>query len=180
MCQFWNYSEATEIIHFFGKRKEGVFGQAEDGIIVFVDRDMGVEVEEDDTWICRLSKYQNPDKKIYWAWPLEKVEKKEESVEEKNVEETRTEAIETVTTRIGITAEGGDRMCSEMFTADRYMAYRSLNGVYMELIENPMGDIICKDRSVAIEGLDIFIGTEFPVTLDFTRREDGFLIKLEQ
>ncbi len=178
MCNFWNYSEATEIVHFCGKRKEGIFGQAEDGIIVFVDRDMGVQVGEGETWICRLSKNRNPDKKIYWAWPIEKLEKREEKAGVEAAKETGTTG--TMTAEEGITAEGQDRISSEMFTGGRYMAYRSLNGAFMELIEDPAGDIVCKDGSMAIEGLDVFIGTQFPVALVFTRREDRFLIKLEQ
>lgn len=180
MCNFWNYSEATEIICFDGKGREGIFGQAEDGIIVFVDRDMGVQVQEGETWICRLSRSRNPDKKIYWAWPIQRIEMKEETAADGAAEETGTEAIEAMAAEDGITAEGQDRISSGMFTGNRYMAYRSLNGAFMELIEDPAGDIVCKDGSMAIEGLDVFIGTQFPVALVFTRRENGFLIKLEQ
>lgn len=177
MCQYWKYPEETEIIHFCKEGREGAFGQTENGIMVFVDRDVGVHVEKGDTWICRLVRNTNPNKKIYWAWPIEKLEEKKEETIATGYEITDM-SVDNMDTLDKVLAIGNDSISSGLLTNERYVAYRSLNGAFMELIADSKGDIVCKDNTVSVNGLDTFIGSEFPVALDFTCKENKILIKL--
>ena len=71
MCHSWDYHDATEIITFDRCNEKGAWGVADDGIYVFVDRDMHVSVQVGEIWICRLCRNHSSESVNYWAWPID-------------------------------------------------------------------------------------------------------------
>ncbi|WP_400210223.1 hypothetical protein [Methanomethylophilus alvi] len=170
MCYFDEYPEETELITFGKMESRGITGRADDGIIVFVDSYSKVEVKLGETWICRLLRGRGLSQ-YYLAWPIEKIERKqpvEEVSEEISIEDGSFVAL------------GNDRIFSKKLREGHYTAYRSLNGSWLQLIPSENGNIGCRDNSIAIEGLDGFMSGLFPRTLEYSCREDCFLIKLEE
>ncbi len=167
MCFDWEYEGDTVRIRFDKSSERGFYGQADDGIIVFVDRFMDPGVSLGETWNCRLV-YKGTDlSRYYFAWPLSKVEVCGGSiVEEPSTEET-------------IVAVGSDVLFSNAFLPGRYEAYRSFDGSCLQLVSSRSGDIECRENTMRIDGLDRFVG-KTPRNLDYSRREDGYLIKLEE
>lgn len=170
MCYFDEYPEETELITFGKMEERGVSGRADDGIIVFVDRFSKVDVALGETWHCKLLRAPGLSQ-YYFAWPIEKVEKKQ-PVAEKTIEIKEEDG--------SFIALGNDRLFSNKLRTGNYAAYRSLNGSWLQLIPSENGNVGCRDNSIAIEGLDGFISGQFPQTLEYTCREDCFLIKLEE
>lgn len=173
-----DYPEETEIIDFFGNGKKGAFSKTNDGVIIFPDKNSGIQIDVGDTWICRLRKHQNLEKRIYWAWPIEKINDQTKTLTWNSTVIQYCSETLTYADGFEITALGNDTISSSEFVNDRYLAYRSLDGTYMELIIDPQGDIICKDNTMSIEDVDMFISNEFPVNLDYIKRDGSFLIKL--
>lgn len=137
---------------------------------MFVDSYSKVEVGLEETWICRLLRGRCLSQ-YYLAWSIEKVEKKQPGVE---VKEEIPVGDET------LVALGNDKLFSKKLIEGRYIAYRSLNGSWLQLVPSENGNIGCKDNSIAIEGLDGFMSGQFPKMLDYSCKEDCFLIKLEE
>ena len=171
MCYCWDYPEATEIVKFDRQGEKGPWGAADDGIIVFVDRNMGIEVSQGETWVCRLCRNPNPESKNYWAWPIDRIEKKEETSAdlEKNMPVQGDDTITVI---------GTDAISSRMFEG-RYIAYRSLDGAYLELIKDPKGDIIARNGELRIKGLGEFIDPK-STSLGYKHGDGIFLIRLDQ
>lgn len=170
MCYFDEYPKETELITFGKMESRGITGRADDGIIVFVDNYSKVEVGLGETWICRLLRGRGLSQ-YYLAWPIEKV------VKEQPIEKVKKKIPEGNDSFVAL---GDDRLFSKKLREGRYTAYRSLNGSWLQLIPNENGNIRCKDNSVAIEGLDGFMSGQFPKTLEYSCKEDCFLIKLEE
>ncbi len=169
MCYASEYSEDTVPIRFDRINEHGVFGQnPEDGIIVFIDRDVYSEVKQGDVWYCRLVYKGDSFRKFYFAWPMEKARQNE-------IKETVTTTTEK---EIAFVAVGHNALYSEALRPGRYEAYRSPDGSRLQLIPSENGDIECRDSSVRIEGLDRFVG-QVPRNLAYSRIDDRYLIKLE-
>ena len=169
MCYFDDYPEETELITFGKMESRGITGRADDGIIVFVDSYSKVDVGLGETWICRLLRGRGLSQ-YYLACPIEKVEKEQPVTEEKD--EIPAEDGDFVTL-------GNDRLFSKKLREGGYTAYHSLNGSWLQLVPSENGNIGCRDNSIVIEGLDGFMSGQFPKTLDYSCKEDCFLIKLE-
>lgn len=169
MCYFDEYPEETELVTFGKMESRGITGRADDGIVVFVDSYSKVEVGLGETWICRLLRGRGLSQ-YYLAWPIEKVEK------EQTVAGTKEENPADDGSFVAL---GNDRLFSKNLREGRYTAYRSLNGSWLQLVPNENGNIGCRDNSIAIEGLDGFMSGQFPKTLEYSCKEDCFLIKLE-
>ena len=170
MCYFEEYPEETELITFGKMESRGVSGRADDNIIVFVDSYSNVEVRLGETWICRLLRGRGLSQ-YYLAWPIEKVGKEQPATKPKE---------EIPPTDESFVALGNDVLFSKKLREGCYIAYRSLNGSWLQLMPRRDGNIGCKDNTVAIEGLDGFIPGEFPKVLEYSCKEDCFLIKLEE
>ncbi len=174
MCYFEEYPEETEIITFDRNEDRGIAGKADDGLIVFVDKFSYVDVKYMETWHCKLLRGPGPSQ-YYFAWPIDRVEKKQTAVE--MPEECLPKPVAGDDSFVAV---GDDRLFSKKLRAGNYVAYRSLNGMWLQLMPSDHGNIRCRDNSVAIEGLDGFVSGQFPRNLECTCREDCFLIKLEE
>jgi len=171
MCFAEEYPEETELISFNKMEERGVTGRADDGVIVFVDRFMNVDVKLGETWHCRLHRNMTGLSQYYLAWPISKVETIKPKTEPIPVQAKETETF---------TALGNDRIFSEKLREGTYIAYRSMNGAWLQLKPSEKGNIRCRDNSISIEGLDEFVCGQLPRSLDFISAEDSFLIKLEE
>ena len=170
MCYASEYSDETVPIRFDEVNDRGVHGRnPEDGIIVFIDRDVYSEVKQGEVWYCKLVYKGNSVRKFYFAWPMEKAVQDDTG---KTVTAT-TEKCDT------FVAVGYNALYSEALRPGRYEAYRSPDGSHLQLIPSETGDIECEGSSIKIEGLDRFVG-QVPRNLDYSRIDDCFLIILEE
>ena len=170
MCYDWDYTEEVVTICFNECGERGIYGQAEDGIIVFIDKfkDPGVCLGE--RWECRLAYKGTGCSRYYFAWPMNKTEACFGTTEERPTAEEREDTIVAV---------GNDALFSDAFLPGRYEAYRSPDGSRLQLVFRGDGDIECRESTVRIDGLNRFVG-HVPRNLDYSRTEDGYLIKLEE
>jgi hypothetical protein len=178
MCQFYDYSEENVQVTFDKDAERGVAGSY-NGLIVFVDYNSGINVALGETWNCKVIRNWNPESKNYFAWPIEKVEREETEPEEPAVSEAIPGFTKASDSAEEIVSEGNGTLFSELFTEGRYSAYRSINGVFLELRADSCGDIPCVSNRICIEGLDCFISTGVGNALEYRLRGNSILIRLE-
>jgi len=168
------YPDEAELIKFDKTGKQGrVVGRADDGLAVFVDKYRNVNVELGESWYCRLVRPRDSLGNYYWAWPIEKVRpisRSDQSFENVTDEKFNGDVFVAV---------GNDTIRSIMLSPGRYEAYRSLNGMWLQLKPSDGGRIECIDNSVVLKGLDSFVSRSLPATLEYICSGDSFLIKLE-
>ena len=187
MCRFDDYPPETELIKFDLNNERGIAGRAHDGLIVFVDHDSYTDVKFGESWHCKLVRNSNEASKNYFAWPMEKAEtvpetaERTEGVSAEDSVEIIAEIQEIDMSQIdrdGISVMVDGALFSERFTADRYSAYRSINGDYLEIIPDPRGNIPCRDSTLLIDGLECFLSCGEESSLNYVCRNGGFLVKL--
>ena len=170
MCYEQEYSDRIVKIAFDRTGKKGPYGKSEDDLPVYVDEYWNINVELDDVWFCKLVYKSNGLNEWYFALPVEKVETDTVAVDQ---------GIATGEEKKNIVAVGEDTLYSKILRPGKYDVYRSFDGRYLELIPSDDGDIFCTDNTIGIDDLDRFVGTT-PRVLEYTCRNDRFLIKLEE
>ncbi|MBR2093156.1 MAG: hypothetical protein IJ904_03830 [Candidatus Methanomethylophilaceae archaeon] len=163
MCFFEQYPDDIVAVLFDRTNAEGVFGVADDSKPVYVDRYCGIVVSFGDTWDCRI--LLSKDGRFYLAWPLSK---------HRAVVEGGSTSVQSVT------ALGNDTIGSSLFESDRYVAYRSLDGTRLELRPDPRGDIVCREGTIRIPGIDRFIEQATPCALRHVFAGGRLTIELSQ
>ena len=77
-------------------------------------------------------------------------------------------------------AIGNDTLRCAKLDADRYVAYRSLDGTRLELIPDERGDIERSGDSVTIPGIDRFMTHCLPCNLRTAQSRNGLIVEIGQ
>ncbi len=170
MCYAYGYPEEIELIEFNKKGERGVSGRADDGIIVFVDRNSNITVQCGETWHCRLRRGSGSSK-YYLAWPVDKIKN--------NLPELQKEKKIPANFNLFF-ALGNDRLFSNELKNGNYFVYRSLNGLKLQITPSDNGNIRCKENLIVIEGLDDYMTGDFPHVFGYEFINGSFLIELDK
>ena len=158
--------EREEMVTFDLDARDGVAGNASDGLIVFVDNCSFFVPKRGETWKVHLRRNPNICKQNYFATLIEKQTTEMPKEEPSPVVQTSDYSVR------------GNLLISERLTDGSYSVYRSFNGEILEIIPDPKGCIKCTDHALRLDGLQDLDVTQH-IMCQHPKFENGFLIKLE-
>lgn len=158
--------EREEMVTFDLDARDGVAGNASDGLIVFVDNNSQFSPKKGETWKVYLRRNPNILKQNYFATLIEKQPENISAEESSPATQTSDYSI------------CGNLLVSDKLTDGCYSVYRSFNGEILEIIPDPKGSTRCADHTLRLDGLQDLDITQHRMC-QHPKIENGFLIKLE-